>query len=82
MATAMVNLAFQGDLLQQIDEFAGIEAKTRAELIVKATKLYIDRQQAWRRIFAAGESAAAAYNLTEEDVDVEIKKYRQAKRGK
>jgi metal-responsive CopG/Arc/MetJ family transcriptional regulator len=81
MALATVNLAFQDDLLQQVDQFARIEARTRAELVMDAIKLYIDRRQNWERIFISGENTAVKYGLAEEDVAQEVKNYRRKKRG-
>jgi metal-responsive CopG/Arc/MetJ family transcriptional regulator len=76
-----VNLAFQTDLLEQVDQFARIETRTRAELVMDAIKLYIDRRQNWNRIFSNGENTAAKYDLAEEDVTQEVKNYRREKRG-
>jgi metal-responsive CopG/Arc/MetJ family transcriptional regulator len=80
MALATVNLAFQTDLLQQVDQFAKIEARTRTELVMEAIKLYIARRQNWERIFISGENTAAKYGLAEEEVAQEVKNYRREKR--
>ena len=82
MELATVNVSFQEDLLTQIDRFAENEARTRSDLIVEATKLYISRKEKWEKIFAYGEELPIKYNFTENDVNEEIKKYRGEKNGK
>ena len=82
MAVSTVNISFQDDLLNQIDKVAKNEAKTRAELIREATRVYVERKKKWESIFAYGESLSAKYQLTEEDVNEEIQKYREEKEGK
>jgi metal-responsive CopG/Arc/MetJ family transcriptional regulator len=79
MAVATVNISFQEDLLGQIDRMAQNEARTRSELIREAARIYIERKKKWESIFAYGESLAAKYNLTEDDLNEEIEKYRQGK---
>jgi metal-responsive CopG/Arc/MetJ family transcriptional regulator len=76
MAVSTVNISFQEDLLGQIDKIAQSEARTRSELIREAARIYIERKKKWESIFAYGESLAAKYNFTEEDVFEEIRKYR------
>ena len=79
MALSTVNVAFREDLLRQIDETAKNEAKTRSELITEAARIYIERKKDWENIFAYGESVAAQYQFTEEDVNEEIQQYREAR---
>jgi metal-responsive CopG/Arc/MetJ family transcriptional regulator len=82
MAVSTVNISFQEDLLDQIDEVAKNEARTRSELIREAARIYIERKKKWESVFAYGESLAAKYKFTEKDVNEEIKKYREKKNGK
>ena len=82
MAVSTVNISFKKDLLQQIDEVAKSEARTRSELIREAARLYIERKKKWESIFAYGESISARYKFTEGDVNEEIKQYRKEKRQK
>jgi len=77
MALSTVNVSFREDLLQQIDEIAKNEARTRSDLIMDAARIYIERKKEWESIFAYGQSIAAKYQFTEEDVNEEIKKYRE-----
>jgi metal-responsive CopG/Arc/MetJ family transcriptional regulator len=77
MAVSTVNISFQEDLLEQIDRIAHNEARTRSELIREAARMYIERKKKWESIFSYGESLAAKYKFTEDDVNDEIKKYRE-----
>jgi metal-responsive CopG/Arc/MetJ family transcriptional regulator len=82
MAVATVNISFQEDLLSQIDQIAQNEARTRSELIIEAARIYIERKKKWESIFAYGESISSKYKFTEEDVNEEIRKYREEKNSK
>jgi len=80
MATAMIQIPFQEDLLQQIDRF--VERKvvlSREDLIRTATEIYIQRKRNWQNLFAYGEKLALDNNLVEEDVMNEIKANRHSK---
>ena len=79
MAIATVNISFQKDLLDQIDKIAQNEARTRSELIREAARIYIEKKKKWESIFAYGESISSKYKFTEDDVNKEIKKYREDK---
>jgi metal-responsive CopG/Arc/MetJ family transcriptional regulator len=82
MAVSTVNISFQDDLLSQIDRIAQNEARTRSELIREAARIYIERKKKWESIFAYGENLAAKYKFTGDDVNEEIKNYREEKRKK
>jgi metal-responsive CopG/Arc/MetJ family transcriptional regulator len=82
MAVSTVNISFQGDLLEQIDRIAKNEARTRSELIREAARIYIERKKKWESIFSYGESLSSKYKFTEDDVNDEIKKYREEKNRK
>ena len=77
MDKSVVNVSFQRELSEQIDKVAETEKRTRSELLGDAARIYIERKKKWDRIFACGESLAAKYGLTEEDVAEEIKLYRE-----
>ena len=79
MAVSTVNISFSKDLLQQIDETAKTEARTRSELIREAARIYLERKKKWESIFAYGESVSSKYQFTEDDVNKEIQKYRRKK---
>ena len=79
MAVSTVNISFQDDLLLQIDQVAKKEARTRSELIREAARLYIERKKKWESIFSYGQSLAKKYKFTEDDVNEEIRKYREEK---
>jgi metal-responsive CopG/Arc/MetJ family transcriptional regulator len=82
MAVSTVNISFQEDLLEQIDKIAQNEARTRSELIREAARIYIEKKKKWESIFSYGESLSSKYKFTEDDVNDEIKKYREGKTGK
>ena len=75
-----VNISFQDDLLNQIDRIAQNEERIRSELIREAARMYIERKKKWESIFSYGESLAQKYKFTEEDINEEIKKYREEKK--
>jgi predicted transcriptional regulator len=81
MADATINLAFDDDMIMQIDYFADNESLTRTDLIYNSVKMYINRKQRLRELYAYGENIAAKNNFTEEDVMVEIKNYRKNKKS-
>ena len=82
MATSTVNISFQDDLLLQIDQIARNEARTRSELIREAARIYIEKKKKWESIFSYGQSLAEKYKFTEDDVNEEIKIYREKKNMK
>jgi metal-responsive CopG/Arc/MetJ family transcriptional regulator len=80
MATAMIQIPFREDLLQQIDLFVERkEAYSRADLILAATEMYVQRKQDWQNLFSYGEQLALENNLVENDVMNEIKSFRSSK---
>jgi predicted transcriptional regulator len=76
MAIATINLSFDDDLVKQMDIIASNESLTRSDLIYNSVKMYINRKQKLKDLFAYGEQVAAKNNFTEEDVMDEIKQYR------
>ena len=74
-----VNVSFQDDLLNMIDNVAKDEARTRSELLREAARMYIERKQRWGQIFSYGKEQAATKNLREKDVQDEIRAYRRRK---
>ena len=80
MATAMIQIPFQEDLLLQIDRFVEKKiAPSRESFIRTATEMYIQRKRNWQNLFAYGERLALDNNLSEEDVMNEIKANRHSK---
>jgi predicted transcriptional regulator len=74
-----VTVPFQDDLLQQIDKFAEDNVRSRVDIIIEATKAYVERERNWQTIFSYGDSVAAKGNFTETDVMNEIKAWRNNK---
>jgi len=79
MSVAIVEIPFQTDLLQQIDNFVDEKICSRADVILEATKMYVARKQNWQNIFSLGDRLALKNNLSETDVMNEIKAYRREK---
>ena len=79
MAVATINLAFDDDLVRQIDVIANTTSITRNQLIYNSVKLYINDRQRLQELYAYGKDIAAKNNFTEEDIFEEIKKYRKNK---
>ena len=80
MSVAIVEVPFQADLLQQIDSFVDEKVRSRNDIILEATKMYIARKQNWQNIFSLGDRLALENNLSEADVVNEIKAYRRDKK--
>ena len=79
MSVAVVEIPFQTDFLQQIDSFVDGKIRSRADIILEATKMYIARKQNWQNIFSLGDRLALENDLSETDVMNEIKAYRSEK---
>lgn len=79
MNTATVNVAFQKDLLCEIDRAAQSESRSRSEFLREAARTYIRRKQRWANVFATGRLIAQTKNLRPEDVTKEIEAYRKGK---
>jgi predicted transcriptional regulator len=79
MAVATISLAFDDDLIKQMDLLADTASITRAQLIYNSVKMYINDRQRLQELYAYGESVAKKNNITEEDVFEEIKEYRKNK---
>ena len=79
MAVATINLAFDDDLVRQIDAIANTASITRNQLIYNSVKMYINDRQRLQELYAYGKNIAEKNNFTEEDIFEEIKKYRKNK---
>lgn len=79
MATSTVNIAFQKDLLRQIDQTAKEESRSRSDLLREAARAYIGRKRRWADLLAMGKGIANSNNLTRADVSREIRAYRKNK---
>lgn len=80
MRTSTVNISFRGDLLEQIDSIAREESRSRSELIREAARMYIERKERWKSIFAFGEKQVSLLGLKESDIEKEVTSYRKRKR--
>lgn len=79
MSTCTVNIAFQEDLLREIDAVAKAESRSRSELLREAARAYIQRKRRWADIFSMGRMIAKDRELLPEDVSREIEAYRKEK---
>jgi CopG family transcriptional regulator/antitoxin EndoAI len=79
MSTSTVNIAFQAELLREIDEVAREESRSRSEFLREAARAYIQRKRRWAGIFSLGRTIAEARGLVPDDVAREIRAYRKGK---
>ena len=79
MNTITVNIAFQGNLLNEIDRVARAESRSRSEFLREAARAYIQRKRRWADVFAMGQEIAKTKGLVLEDVSKEINAYRKSK---
>jgi len=82
MKSSTVNISFNEDLLKQIDKVAREESRSRSELIREAARSYIDRKRKWDQIFIFSEKQAEKKNITEKNIDEEIRSYRKSRTNK
>jgi len=80
MKSNTVNISFRQDLLQQIDQIAKEESRTRSELIREAARNYIESKRKWNRIFEFSEKQARKNSLKEADVLTEIEAERKIRK--
>jgi len=79
MSTTTVNIAFQKDLLREIDRAAEAESRSRSEFLREAARAYIQRKERWANVFSMGHKIAESKGLSPEDVSKEIRAYRKLK---
>ncbi len=79
--TRTVTISLPPELSRRAERAARTEGRSRSELFREALRQYLDRRDRWERIFAAGERAAAALGLSEEDVAVAVEERRRGLHG-
>ena len=77
MAVSTIKIPFQEDFLRQIDLVVMRESRSRNDLILEATQIYVNRKQNWQEIFSYGDNIASKNNFSESDVMNEIKAHRK-----
>jgi len=82
MKSTTVNISFNVDLLDRIDEVAREEARASSELVREASRVYIERKDRWQRLLAFAEQQAAGKGLRQRDVAAEIGTYRRNRAAK
>jgi len=79
MSTTTVNIAFQENLLHDIDRVARAESRSRSEFLREAARAYIQRKRRWAAVFNMGRGIAKAKSLSPDDVSKEIRAHRKSK---
>ena len=79
MSTTTVNIAFQENLLHDIDRVAQSESRSRSELLREAARAYIQRKRRWADVFNIGRRIAKAKCLSPDDESKEIRAHRKSK---
>lgn len=79
MSTTTVNIAFQENLLHDIDRVARSESRSRSEFLREAARAYIQRKRRWADVFNMGRGIAKAKGLSPDDVSKEIRAHRKSK---
>lgn len=79
--TSTVNISFRDDLLNEIDEVARSESRSRSELLREAARLYIERKKRMKSVIDSIRRTVAERGITEADVAAEIAAYRAEKKA-
>jgi metal-responsive CopG/Arc/MetJ family transcriptional regulator len=79
--TSTVNISFRDDLLNEIDEVARSESRSRSELLREAARLYIERKKRMKSVIDSIRSTVSERGITEADVATEIAAYRAEKKA-
>ncbi|MGL4941929.1 MAG: CopG family ribbon-helix-helix protein [Thermoguttaceae bacterium] len=79
MSTTTVNVAFQQNLLREIDAVADREARSRSELIREATRVYVDDRKNWQELLNYGHARGQELQITDAEIMAEIKAVRRGK---
>ncbi len=67
MDTQMINFSIPNALLQQADQEAKIESRSRSELLREALRAYLNSEEARRRSFEIMRASARRINMSEEE---------------
>ena len=78
--TSTVNISFREDLLNEIDEVARSESRSRSELLREAARLYIERKKRMQSVIESIRKTVSDRGITEEEVAAEIAAYRAEKK--
>jgi CopG family transcriptional regulator / antitoxin EndoAI len=77
--TSTVNISFRQDLLNQIDEVARTESRSRSELVREAARMYIERKRRLDAVIESIRETVRERGITEEDVAAEVAAVRSAR---
>lgn len=76
-----MNIALSKDLLQEIDQTAREEYRTRSDLIREAARRYVGSKKRWKTLFRQASMAARRAGLDEQGVAKAIELVRARKRS-
>jgi metal-responsive CopG/Arc/MetJ family transcriptional regulator len=79
--TSTVNISFREELLNEIDEVARSESRSRSELLREAARLYIERKKRMKSVIDSMRETVSERGITEADVAAEIAAYRAEKKA-
>ena len=79
MKSSTVNISFNDELLEKIDQIAKQESRSRSELIREAARSYIERKNRWDQIYAYSKKQARKKQVSDKNIADEIAKYRAEK---
>jgi CopG family transcriptional regulator / antitoxin EndoAI len=74
-----VTISLPPDLAAEVDRLAGVEHRTRSELLREAFRQYVERRRRWDELFAYGARVARQRGLTEKRVDAAVKRRRRTR---
>lgn len=77
MRSKVVPISLPESLLDEIDQVAESESRTRSELMREATRSYLTERKEWNALFRYGQEQAKKLGLTTEDVPRLIKEVRE-----
>lgn len=80
MKSNTVNISFNDELLNQIDQVAREESRSRSELIREAARGYIERKRRWKQVFNLGKMKVTKQGIVASDIESEIAAYRKEKK--
>lgn len=80
MPVSTVNIAFDKQLLKEIDGLAKKEHRSRSELVREAVRSYIESKDRWQKLFHSYDAAKGDFTLSENEVVEEIRKSRRERK--
>lgn len=80
MASQTINISIPKKLLEEADQVAKLESRSRSELIRESLRDYVERRRRWEELLAYGKRKGRELGIkSEEDVYRLVQEYRQGK---